>query len=1429
MGFSSSKTEKGKQNEEKNQYFYLSGVIPGSKKERPYKNISYSINENAKTRISTQIEQPNEQKKKSSNYQNEYYSQSFNYPQSKEQNPLSNSSNENKQWNNPKNNLSKNSFVNGGMEIPNKNINKNNNTNEPINNKLSNELNYPEIKDDNYEKKFTSELNGRNKNVNINDNISLNSNQNIVQKNNNINFNENNNKNNNNEISAYPNLDELNYEKNLDYEKKDNIDVLDSKDDSFDTEIPIFKPMDIEVFSDVEKFMRETNIQDDFNEKDENEHKTFKELKKYEKEKLKKIFLNIKEQFEKINLNKKNLVIKLNSNLISDFIINENTKSAFKYLIIKEIELIKSDEKKYKIGHLTILLVGKARSGKKSLIKYMLNLDDSQLKVKKGRKKEDFQAFQNPKIPHLRLVKYKGIGLGKENEVETITNQTINYINKQMNKGGYNDFVHCIWYCVSGTKMEPKEDEYLLKLRSVYSNVDMPIIIIYLDEYRKSKIDEMKAEIQKVHDVDFINVVSKIIKKPKNSGIVEPRGGNELMNLTIAKCRSALKGHMPKIMMKNISNDILYKMKNLVETKKIKVKDGIKEKFINEFKNVLKDNELIEYIINLLGRYLSIFYERNISNKSLNLIINSEIISSVKSFLSNCKEYTINLISSDIVTNAKEFIDVQASLEKKNKENINIENKRTLKGFIKTNEIFLKKNFYYISQKYIIYYFILFFCNDYFNEFQKQFNEIITNLINQDENSDINIYIADCFASKLKKFGEKIKINFEIEKYENNNLQVSFDNNFVDDNLLIGLENEGDNSFDMIYEEEEELMVDDKEENEKIINKNLTKFFKLNNDWKYINKDLSLLLFNFLNNFKFKDTLNNYFKRNNYFNNSLLNSLKEYEQNILELFLKNNIQQFLNVIDENFKKINEKYELIQNKKNMIKKILENEGLEKIQLYKIKKEFDELSIDLEFKKIGYLTIIVIGKTGVGKSTLINTLLKEYCAKEQMKKIGTQNPGKYENKKVPFLKLIDSRGIEIQSNYGVSEISEEIIKIINDPKELEKYENENFQNFMENNKEISYNDYVQCVWYCVTGKNFEKEEKEFIERIRMQKNKIPIIIVYTISEDEDKMQKVRYQVNNYFKDIPYVEILSRGDDEVESFGLDELINITIENCKSSYGSKTFDEMKKEINQTLINNLKNKNKNINCSVNIEAVSHFMNNYDKNILDNNQFKKYIYYIFAILFNGYFKIDKESEFSEKLYQSIIQEFNNSNISNYLNEIINCYQKISEKFIDKIKEEKAIQFLDKQALYEKRNNNLDIRDKCNKFDFIKIIESFLKNNFHCLAQKFFIYKFFINIIEQFSEIIENEVNENLINVLNNNSQIFELFKNIYSKKIDDLNKTVQEFLKEEGYHKSNKDIEKSCVVKKEKKDDIINVNEIDSISLGEEKENFYMNDYSHDN
>ena len=374
--------------------------------------------------------------------------------------------------------------------------------------------------------------------------------------------------------------------------------------------------------------------------------------------------------------------------------------------------------------------------------------------------------------------------------------------------------------------------------------------------------------------------------------------------------------------------------------------------------------------------------------------------------MNNCKKIIKNLVSSDIISKAKEFIDIQACLEKKNRQNIDIENKRTIKGFIKTNEIFLKKNFYYISQKYIIYLLISYYCNDYLNEFQKHLNNIVEGLIDkEEEDSEINKCIADCFASKLKKFGEKMKVNFGYEKYEKNKdniLEASLNDNFNNEKLSIEIENENNNSFE-IYDEEEELVFDNKEENEKIISFYLSKLLKDN--WKYLNKDLSFNLNNLMKQFKYKDTSDNYYTKNNYFINDIFNSLKNYEKYDLELFLNNNIQYFLQSIYDNFKRIKDKYELTNNKQNLIKKIFEKSGLDKIQFSKIEKEFEELGKDIKYKKIDYLTIIITGRTGVGKSALINALLKEYLAKEGMKDIVTTKPYKYENKKNKFLKLID----------------------------------------------------------------------------------------------------------------------------------------------------------------------------------------------------------------------------------------------------------------------------------------------------------------------------------------------------------------------------------------------------------------------------------------
>ena len=63
----------------------------------------------------------------------------------------------------------------------------------------------------------------------------------------------------------------------------------------------------------------------------------------------------------------------------------------------------------------------------------------------------------------------------------------------------------------------------------------------------------------------------------------------------------------------------------------------------------------------------------------------------------------------------------------------------------------------------------------------------------------------------------------------------------------------------------------------------------------------------------------------------------------------------------------------------------------------------------------------------------------------------------------------------------------------------------------------------------------------------------------------------------------------------------------------------------------------------------------------------------------------------------------------------------------------------------------------------------MENNFYYVAQKYFIYYIFLDIIEDFSDVVENEVNENIYNLLLNHSNIFDWFKNLYTEKVNNLN------------------------------------------------------------
>ena len=190
---------------------------------------------------------------------------------------------------------------------------------------------------------------------------------------------------------------------------------------------------------------------------------------------------------------------------------------------------------------------------------------------------------------------------------------------------------------------------------------------------------------------------------------------------------------MQKIMIQSYINNIKKKIND--ENKQIKQKIinlNIKN-FINEYNTVLNSNKFINYLINILGRNLKLFFnvQKNITNRSLNLILYSNIIKNIKNYINKCNNDIRNLIEDISNGNSEDFIEKQVNLEKLKKTSIKLQNKRTLNGFKKTEKIFLKKNFYYICQKYIIEEIIKFCQNDhcYYDEYIKQIDSLIEGLI----------------------------------------------------------------------------------------------------------------------------------------------------------------------------------------------------------------------------------------------------------------------------------------------------------------------------------------------------------------------------------------------------------------------------------------------------------------------------------------------------------------------------------------------------------------------------------------------------------------------------------------------------------------------------------------------------------------------------
>ena len=498
---------------------------------------------------------------------------------------------------------------------------------------------------------------------------------------------------------------------------------------------------------------------------------------------------------------------------------------------------------------------------------------------------------------------------------------------------------------------------------------------------------------------------------------------------------------------------------------------------------------------------------------------------------------------------------------------------------------------------------------------------------------------------------------------------------------------------------------------------------------------------------------------------AIYNQLKNNEEQILKELFNSNKENFLEQIKDYYsQKFYQDFGFI-NFKNFSEKIINYENGEFYLINKIRKNILEIEEDIESFSVKHITILLVGKSGVGKSTLCNNLLRLPENKKALTDIGkpvTQASKMYSDPRVKFLKIIDTAGIEIHGEHKI----ENVIKTCKDSIELQV-----------NSKDK--NDMVSCIFYCFTGSRIEDEEVQFLDELRksLEGNSIPILYVYTQAVRQSAINGMKECIEkerNTLGEVEFVPVLAEDYDLIDnkylkSYGLDVILEKAVKTIKNNIKSNLFAVRTKEISDEIAQYFVNKNKKIKEFSIEKMYLHYLTNFDK-VLDKDELVKFLLDIIEKCFIFFI----EPTEVKNINKNSINEFKNT-FQNYIEECYDFFDETASNIIIGFKKDQAYTFLNAQAILEKEGKNIEPRYKRELDDFLKIIDNYFRRNLIYIAEKAFINFFISDVYETICQKNEEYCNEIISLLIDEEKSIKESVNKCFITKYVNIEKNIAEY------------------------------------------------------
>ena len=428
-----------------------------------------------------------------------------------------------------------------------------------------------------------------------------------------------------------------------------------------------------------------------------------------------------------------------------------------------------------------------------------------------------------------------------------------------------------------------------------------------------------------------------------------------------------------------------------------------------------------------------------------------------------------------------------------------------------------------------------------------------------------------------------------------------------------------------------------------------------------------------------------------------------------------------------------------------------------------------------EKLNHFNILILGRAGIGKTTLINSILEfEGTPKELLTGEGTSKtmgpPVGYVSDTVKGLRLWDSQGID-KEKYNIPKVVEDVKNLIN-------------QASLNNDPDK----FIHCIWYCISGNRFEKSESESISELMSiyDDDTLPIIIVYTEAYSEQSTEDVCVEVKDVLgnlmankekiKEINIMPVVAKDKEIksgksctiIEKFGIKPLMDLSIKKIMAAVNSACFFSFKNKLKKDYENIVETKCTNIKNNTN-NKVNEFLpgnkianiNSLNSPIIKNHILKKLLEYqtltensktlVNKLIKNYQQFIDSEcmnnlSRFLSKCIAESIMEYKNANIEKKeedneddtnIKEKLNIY---TMNYVEKKKGDEKKNNIKKgggqeDTTFEKiRKNYLD--------NIIKIASKFLNNK---IADKIsnLLISTYNELINNYDEKIQNKVKDSM--------------------------------------------------------------------------------------